>query len=435
MRSRFSSTTDLHAAYAFGPGPSKDQALKILQLYNQYRSLFNGEEIVVFDTVDLLESHGHDVELLMRTSRGIEGSFRNKACAFFSGIYNRAAKREMVKRLAADPVDVVHAHNLYPLFSPSVLAACKQLKTPVLMSLHNQNLTCPTADHLRDGKICELCTTTGREIHCVLNNCRGNLIESVGYSLRIAVARRKRLFHDNVTLFIALTEFAKRRLVANGFRESQIRVLPNTVPDVGSPTDASQGQYIGFAGRLSPEKGIDSLLQAAAQVETPIALAGSGPMDDEVAANASSNVILRGRLDGDQMNDFYRNARSLVLPSTCFEMCPLVILEAMSHGLPVIASRIGGLGELVDDGLTGLLFEPGNASDLASKCDLLWRDPQLCRKMGLAGRDKATRVYSTDAYLTRLTGLYREAAEICGTSIDDRATNVETDRNTLEAIQ
>lgn len=411
--------------------------MKVLQVYNQYRSLFNGEEKVVFDTVELLKQHGHEVELWMRSSRGIEQSLGEKAKAFFSGVYSFEARQAMQQRLTRNPVDVVHAHNLYPLFSPSVISACKRQQVPVLLSLHNQNLTCPKADHLRNGSICESCTGAGRELNCVLKNCRGSWVESVGYALRSAAARKLRMFHDNVTFFIALTEFAKRRLVANGFRESQIRVLPNTAPDVDEAVDPAAGQYIAFAGRLSEEKGITTLLKAGGIAsETPLALAGSGPLDELVASSASDNVQRRGRLDQTQMRDFYRNARALVLPSTCFEMCPLVILEAMAHGLPVIASRIGGLGELVDDGETGLLFEPGNADELADKLKQLWSDPERCRQMGAAGRAKALREYSTATYLRRLTGLYREASALCGRPLVEEPLQIDASPQTepLQAI-
>lgn len=387
--------------------------MKVLQVYNQYRSLFNGEEQVVFQTDELLRSRGVQADLLMRSSREIGESIWRKAQAFFSGIYSRAAYRDMLERLDADRPDVVHVHNLYPLFSPSVLVACKERGVPVVMSLHNQNLTCPKSDHLRQGAICEQCTGPGREVHCVLKNCRGNLVESIGYAVRSAVARRQRWFHDNVTLLIALTRFAKRRLVENGFRPEQIVVLPNKVQVAPQPVDASQGGYIGFAGRLSPEKGVETLLSAAAQTPgLPIQLAGGGPLESDLQAKATNNVRLLGQLQSGQMNDFYRAARILVLPSTCFEMCPLVILEAMSHGIPVIASRIGGLGELVEDGVTGLLFEPGNGEDLAQKMQMLWNDPELCRRMGRAGYATAKHLFGEDAYFERLMAIYQRAQQI-----------------------
>src|SRR5690606_26895816 len=148
----------------------------------------------------------------------------------------------------------VHAHNLYPLFSPSVLAACRRVGTPVVLSLHNQNLTCPRSDHLYRGKICEKCFG-GREYHCVLQNCRENIFESIGYATRAAVARKLRLFERNVTVFIALTQFARRRLIQVGLPADRICVLPNMAPDSGPPVVPADGKYVAFAGRLSQEKG------------------------------------------------------------------------------------------------------------------------------------------------------------------------------------
>jgi glycosyltransferase involved in cell wall biosynthesis len=305
----------------------------------------------------------------------------------------------------------VHAHNLYPLLSPSVLVACRAAGVPTVMTVHNNIHTCPRSDHLLNGKICERCVG-GREIHCVLHNCRGNLLESVAYAARNALVRRLRLFSHNLTTVIALSEFARKRLMDAGFGTEQVVVLPNMAAMPDEPTDAGTGDYVAFSGRISSEKGIDTLIEAARRLpEVPVRLAGGGPLFNELSAAAPPTVTSLGQLQSTDMSPFYRQARFLVLPTKCFEACPLVISEAMSHGLPVIASRIGGLGDLVDDGRTGLLFEPGNAADLADKIKRLWDSPQLCRQMGLAGRAKAGSEFSEDAYYTRLMAIYEEAME------------------------
>jgi glycosyltransferase involved in cell wall biosynthesis len=182
-----------------------------------------------------------------------------------------------------------------------------------------------------------------------------------------------------------------------------------------TPADASLGEYVAFSGRISTEKGIDTLLTAAAQTaDVPVHLAGGGPLFDDMSARAGDNVTMRGQLKSEEMSEFYRKARFLVLPTACFEGCPLVISEAMNHGLPVVASRIGGLPELVEDGVTGFLFEPGNAAELAHKMRLLWDSPALCRQMGLAGRAKAEREFGEHAYHDRLVDIYRGAIEKVG---------------------
>ncbi len=394
--------------------------MHVLQVFNEYRSRFNGEEMVVKQIDQLIQKYGGQSTMWIRSSQTIEASLSGKAKAFFSGIYDQASHDEMLKKLDEVQPDIVHVHNVYPLFSPSILVACKKRGIPTVMSLHNQNLTCPKSDHLRDGKICESCFG-GKEYHCVLKNCRGNIIESIAYATRSGLAYHLGWFRKNVTLFLAMTNFAQRRLVQAGYPEERIVVLPNMVDIPPQTCTPSQGEYIAFAGRLSEEKGITTLLKAARMVpDCPIHLAGNGPLEEELKRQAPPNVVFRGRLDRQQMLDFYKHARALVLPSICFEMCPLVILEAMAMGLPVIASQTGGLGELVDDNHTGFLFQRANAEELSYRLQQIWNGPVLSDRMGQNGREKAEREYTQAIFAQRLFSYYDQARELCGhTSLTD----------------
>lgn len=386
--------------------------MKLLQVYNQYRSLFGGEETVVQRIAELVVRNGGEARLLMRSSRGLDQSIGGKIKAFCSGVYNPFSYHDMVRFLHRYHPDVTHVHNLYPLFSPSVLVALRRAGIPIVMTVHNHFHTCPTADHLHRGRVCERCVG-GKEYHCVLQNCRGNALESVGYALRSAVARQLRLFTDNVTIVVALNEFARERLVRAGFPPDRVVVLPNMVEIPETAADPLRGEYAVFSGRMCPEKGVSTLLEAAGMVpEVPVRLLGDGPTLEEHRAAAPDNAVFVGRLPSDKVADAYRKARFLVVPSRWFEGCPLVILEAMSHGLPVVASRIGGLPELVDDGVTGLLFEPGNAQELSVKMSALWSDPDQCRQMGEQGRRKALRDYSEHVYWTRLEEVYLAAQQM-----------------------
>ncbi|MCA9118920.1 MAG: glycosyltransferase [Planctomycetaceae bacterium] len=399
--------------------------MKLLQIYNQYRSLFNGEEAVVELTAELVERHGGTARLMMRSSRDIGMSLASRTRAFWSGIYSREAYQSIEQVLVEDRPDVVHVHNLYPLFSPSVLVACKRAAIPVVMSVHNQQLTCPRADHLYRGTICEKCVG-GNEYHCVLRNCRQNIFESIAYATRTAFARRMRLFHDNVTLFVAVSEFAKSRLVAAGFDERQIVVLRNMVAASAGPADASLGTYAAFAGRLSPEKGLHTLVAAAeAFPDCPVLVAGSGPLLEQLKRMSPQNMDLKGQLIASQINQLYRGARFVVVPSITYEMCPLVILEAFSHGIPVIASRLGAQRELVADNVNGLLFEPGNPKDLERQMRHLWNNPELCRRLGQAGYECVVRDHSEDRYYERLIGVYRRAI-----SMTEQKTQATTAKST-----
>jgi glycosyltransferase involved in cell wall biosynthesis len=386
--------------------------MRLLQIFNQYRSRRGGEERAVFDIMALMEKKGVEAKLLMRTSRGLETTLRGKIHAFASGIYSFSARRDVARVIADFRPDVVHVNNLYPLFSPSVLRACHLAGIPVVMTVHNYGLTCPTMYHLHRGAPCESCLG-GREYWCVVKNCRNSHTESVAYALRAFVARKLRLFMDLVTLFIVPTEFTKRLLVRAGFSPDRFVVLRYGVVTDQEPVDAASGTFVGYAGRMSPEKGVDILLRAASQLpDVEFRLAGAGPNLESFVKMAPPNVLFVGLLNEKELRHFYRGARFLVVPSRWYEMCPLVISEAAGHGLPVIVSDLGGLGEIVEDGVTGLTFSPGSEVDLTSKVRYLWETPSLCMEMGQNAHRKALQSLHEEVYFSRLMKVYDAATRL-----------------------
>lgn len=385
--------------------------MKVLQVYNEQRARFGGEPTVIEVTTRVLSQRGHQSRLIMKSSRVLETSILKRLNAFLGGVYNVWAYREMRRLITKDRPDIVHVHSVYPMFSPSVLVACRRMNVPVVMTVHSHILSCPTWYHLHKGRVCEECVG-GHEYRCVLKNCRNNILESFAYALRSSVARSFRLFHDNVDVLIALTPFGKAKLVGAGFRADQIAVVPNPACAREAATDPSVGEYVAFAGRISPEKGIDTLLMAAARMpDVPFKVAGDGPVLEEMKAKAPQNVEFVGRLEPKELSEFYQRSRMLVVPSVCFEQFPMVVLEAMGRALPVIGSRIGGLPEIIEEDHTGSLFEPGNAENLAQHVRRLWEDPQLCRRMGIAGRQKVLREYTEDVYFNNLMAVYQTAIQ------------------------
>jgi glycosyltransferase involved in cell wall biosynthesis len=385
--------------------------MKVLQVYNETRSRFGGEPAVVEATMRVLAQNGHEPRLLMKSSRVLENSVLKRMSAFWGGVYNIRAYHEMRRLLEKDRPDVVHVHGVFPMFSPSVLVACRRAGVPVVMTVHSHNLTCPTWHHLYKGRICEDCLG-GHEYQCVLKNCRDNILESTAYALRSGVARRFRLFHDNLSTLIVLTQFAKGRLLQAGFREDQITVVPN--PASAREIDAIPfaGEYVAFAGRISREKGLDTLLAAAAEMpDVLFKVAGDGPVFSEMKAKAPRNVEFAGQLGPEDLHKFYSRSRIVVVPSLWYEQFPMVVLESMARGLPVVASRIGGLPEIVGDGVTGSLFEPGNPVALRKELRRLWDDPELSRRMGIAGRQKAMRDYTENVYCKNLVAVYEAAIQ------------------------
>lgn len=379
--------------------------MKVLMLYNEFRSAFGGEDKVVSEMISIFQDHGVEVILETRSSKNL--TFTKKTEAFFGGVYNPKSYSEIKKLLIAERPDVVHVHNLYPFFSPSVLAACRKAQVPVVMTLHNFALTCPHWSHFREGKVCEECTS-GNTAWCVINNCQGNILESIGYAIRTDMARRFGWFRKNVSVFLALSEFAKKRLVSAGYPDDKIVVFPNPVELPENRAHMREGKYVAFAGRMSEEKGVDCLLAAARLLPNlEFGLAGDGPLFEKAQADASENVKFHGRLNAMELQSFYRNARLLVVPSTCFEMCPTVLLEGMALALPVVASKTGGLPEFVSHEETGLLFERGDPKDLAAKINQLWNDPDLSEALGEAARQWITQECNKTVYFNRLMGVYR----------------------------
>ncbi len=384
--------------------------MKVLQVHNHHQS--RGGEEVMFEAIGrILANEGHKVISLERNNRDING-LGGKLRAFKEGCYSNSAKRAISSILDSERPDIVHVHNVYTLISPSVLIACRNLNVPVVIRCADfRFISCPIGSHLNGGAICERCTG-GREFWCVLKNCRKSICKSFAYALRSTAARKWRLFKDNVTLYVPPSEFVRKRMINAGFPHERIVVIPNTVSIHEFAGREQHDKYIAYVGRISPEKGVDTLLKAAAKTRIPVKIAGDNSQMPELAAMAPSNARFTGLLSRDQVTEFYRNAQFSVVPSTCFETFGLVAAEAMSHGLPVIASKIGALPEIVEDGVTGFLFDPGNAEELAGRMRLLWENPDLCRKMGDAARDKVIREYGENLYYRRLLDIYNRAIEL-----------------------
>jgi glycosyltransferase involved in cell wall biosynthesis len=384
--------------------------MRVLQVHNDY-GIFSGEEAMVESVARLLENKGQEVRFLRRSSAEIPGMLFGRTRAFLSGIYSASARRDARAFLREYRPDVVHIHNLYPFLSPWILRDFRTAGVPIVMTLHNYRLVCPNGLCLSHHEVCERCAG-GREYWCVLRNCEGNPAKSLGYALRNWVARRARLYLDNVTLYTSPTLFLRDWLAKWDVPVDRIRILPNMNSIEGKTGTECLGDYVAFVGRLSPEKGVDVLLQSARQCpEIEFRVAGDDACAGDLKRCAPGNVRFLGKLGRDELQVFYSNARMVVAPSLFYEGFPLVIVEAMVKGRPVVCSRIGGLPEIVEEGKTGLCFTPGDVSELASAIRRLWQDASLCRRLGEAGRVKALRNYAPERYYDSLMRIYQEAIE------------------------
>jgi glycosyltransferase involved in cell wall biosynthesis len=384
--------------------------LKVLHAYNESR-FGGGANNAPKATIAVSREHGLEVELFMRSSRDLPPNLLGRMQAGTAAIFPPPAVREFERVLDTFKPDVVHIHEVFPLVSPWILPRCTRRDIPVVMTTVDYRMTCPVATHLHEGKVCNQCAG-GREYHAVLKNCRDSVTESVTVALYNTIVRRFRLFNDHVSRFIAPSEFTRQWMIDNaGVHPSRIVAVSPVVEIPARAADPGAGEYIAFASRFSPEKGIATLFEAARLSGLPFRM--SRHESSLVKATIPSDIPVVVTRDREGLDAFYRGARMLVFPSTYFETFGLVGAEAMSHGVPVIASRLGALAELVDDGVDGLLFEPGDPRDLAQKVARLWADPDLCRRLGQAARAKAASLWSPRSHFERTQSVYDA---LCGSA-------------------
>jgi len=385
--------------------------MRVLQVFNR-RKDWGGEDNSISDTVEILNARGVETNLWARDVAEIGNSLMNKVGVFFSGVYSFKSARMMKDLLQEFRPDVVEMHNIYPQLSPSVFRICSQVGIPTIWHPHDQKFLCPTGMHLNKGKNCELCVG-GHEYQCILQNCRGKMCESVGYALWAWSARKMNMFGKYVTLFVVWSEYLKGRLIKAGYSADRIEVVPHPIRIPEESYMSLSGTYVGYIGRISPEKGIDTLVEAAGSLgDVPVHIAGDASGDPELVSNAPPSVKFVGWCDKEKKRDFYKNARIIVIPSIWFEVFPTVALEALSYGVPVIGARLGGIPEVVIDNKTGLLFETRKSKQLAEKIRYLWERPDLCAELGKAGRDLMLEEYSEQSYFDTLMQVFHRAIEI-----------------------
>jgi glycosyltransferase involved in cell wall biosynthesis len=385
--------------------------MRIIQIYNRYRSGGGGETLVVNNTIELLRRNGHETRLLERDSAGIVSS-RDRFVSAITGVYSFKERSIVSRELEKWRPDLVHVHNLYPLFTPSVLAACNALNIPVVMTVHNYGLTCPIQTHVRRGISCTECVDMGDQ-RCITNNCRDNIAESLIYAGRHAVAKTLGLFTNNVTLFLPVSEYVRDSLMGLSIPRDRTFVVPNGVSIPATGANPIEGMHAVFLGRFTEEKGVNTLIEAAKTVpEVSVKFYGDGPLRETMRASAPTNVSVHSWLAREDLPTVYRNARCVVVPSTWHEPCPMVAIEAMSWGIPVVATRVGGLSSLVIENETGFLVPPSDAVALGECLRLLQSKPALAGQLGRRARAKAVASYSDSAYYNRLMLAYARAISL-----------------------
>lgn len=382
-------------------------ALRILLVHNRYQQ-YGGEDTVVEAEAQLLRDAGHDVDQLLVNNDNIQGLGAKLTAAALT-TYNPHSRAALRDRLRARRPDIVHVHNLFPQLTPSIFDACIDEGVPSVMTLHNYRLGCANALLFRDGHPCEDCLN-GTTFNAVRHRCyRSSRIGSAVVASMIAYHRHAGTWQNKVSRFIALTEFSRGKLVAAGLPADKVRIKPNFVPDpVADMPSLGPGGYALFVGRLSVEKGVDTLLEAWRQIAMPLRILGDGPLRAALEQAAPSHVTFLGHRERTEVFAEIAGAAFLVVPSIWYEGFPMTVVEAMAMGKPILASAIGGLQEIVTDNVEGLHFRVGDAPDLGRAVRQLRDSPAQLAMMGAAARSRYLQRLSPQSNGRMLADIYAE---------------------------
>ncbi|MFF8574138.1 glycosyltransferase [Streptomyces sp. NPDC015408] len=390
--------------------------MHVLVAHNRYASAQpSGENKVVDQEVALLRGAGHRVELFERRSDEIAArSLPGKVAVPLLVPWNPAVRAQLTARLRAERPDVVHIHNVFPLLSPAVLAACADAGVPAVATLHNYTQVCPPGTLQRDGRPCTECVGSG-PLPAVRHGCyRNSRLATVPLAVSMSVNRRR--WWSGVERFFCISAAQRDVLVGAGMPAERLSVKHNFVPDPGVRR-AGPGEHLLFLGRLAEAKGVRLLMAAWDEVAAgggvgvPLVIAGAGPLEREVAAWAADRDDVRyvGLYDPAQCREAVARSVAVVAPSTWLEAFGLVVVEAMAAGVPAVAAGHGAFVELVEDGVSGLLHRPGEPASLASCLRRITAEASRNREMGRAARLRYERGFSPVVGLERLLEGYRAA--------------------------
>jgi glycosyltransferase involved in cell wall biosynthesis len=381
--------------------------MKILIAHNFYQQP-GGEDQCAAAEIAMLREFDHEVIEYFLHNSAIIGMSNLQVAA--RTIWNWQTYNELRQLLRRHRPQIAHFHNTFPLISPAAYYAARSENVKVVQTVHNFRVSCANGLFFRNGRPCEECVGKSVAWPAVLHKCyRQSRAASATVASMLTVHRGLGTWHKAVDSYIALTKNQRDRLIAVGLPPSKIAVKSNFAYPAPGPGTGSGGYAI-YVGRLSAEKGVATLLEAWRHLDglLPLRIVGDGPLAGAVQEAASRQPAVQwlGHRPLDEVYDLIGGAAALVLPSECYENFPRVIIEAFAKGTPVVASRLGAMAEIVDDGGTGLLFQPGSPSDLAAKIRDMIGSTAAAARMRRAARDSFDRRYTVGANHEVLMNIY-----------------------------
>ena len=388
-----------------------------------------GAEAVMLDQNELLASRGWDiVPFAMDYEKNFETPYDEyfveeidfasdyapveKVRKAVKSIYSLEARREIGRLIDKVRPDIVHAHNVYHHLTPAIFGAVKKKGVPMVMTVHDLKIGCPSKLMLAPDGVCERCKG-GKTWNAVTTRCqKDSLALSAVVALETTLHNALGSYRNNVDRFILPSHFHTNKLVEWGLPREKTRYLPNAVDVSQLRADYTPGDRFVFVGRLSEEKGLLTFVKAVAEAGSKATIVGTGPQEDELRQTVDAtgaDVEFAGYQTGDALFDIVRGARALVLPSECYENAPVVLLEAYGVGTPVLGSNLGGIPELIVENETGLLAQAGDVDSFATALKRYddMSDADVAT-MGEAGRAFVEANFGREQYLQGLLDIYAE---------------------------
>ena len=379
--------------------------MKVLQVHNYYQYP-GGEDAVVKYEYELLTANNDKVIQYIRKNKEIENySLLQKGRLLFETSCSKRTYNEISEIIKKEKPDICHVHNTLPLVSPSIYYACKDLNINVVQTLHNYRLLCSNAYFFKAGKICEECLVKSL-YHSVKYGCyRDSKLQTFALARSIEKNKKWGTWQNKIDKYIALTEFSKNKFIKGGLPKEKLIVKPNFI-FIDPGFDYNTQNHFLFAGRLDVTKGIEVILEANKNVikNAKIFIAGNGTFKNKVISVFHKNYF--GQLNHNELIKFIKDSIALIFPSIWYEGMPMTIIESFACGKPVIASKLGSMAEMIDDGKTGLLFEVGNSEDLAKKINWASEHPVEMKQMGMNARKEYEEKYTAEKNYEILMSIY-----------------------------
>lgn len=406
--------------------------MKILNI-NKYYQYTGGGDRFFFDTAKILSSQGHEVipycldypnnfttPYAHYFPKGISGidvgkqPLSKQLKLFFNGIYSLEAKTQLKHLILETKPDIAHLHILHYTMSPSVIDALHDNNIPIVFSLHDYRIVCAGGYLYNQGHPCQKCKKN-QYYHAIVDRCyRNSYFSSLMGTIGNYLYKLKNVY-QKVDIFTVPHHNMLEILTDFGIPREKLQILPNPLIFEEALPSPSAGESVLFFGHLAAQKGIFTLLTAAAQLpDIPFIICGQGPALPEIRAIIEQKQMIHITLDtqtrwGNGLEKMIASSRFIVSPSEWPTPLEYSTLEAMAMGKALVASRIGGNQEIITEGITGITFEPSNHFELEAVIRYLYSHPELCVQMGMQGRDCIQTTFSANSFYRTIMNIYQQA--------------------------